>query len=130
MRIELYTLVDITPTGVRHANGNNTKFLQQSNYNTILQTLSLTSNIKPSTIDQHYDNINPLKFGDKFRNRQKYWYGVFESEYDSAVTEEILLTNFNMIPVITNLTETAKIDPAVIDTLDNNRKNIIFNLVY
>ena len=130
MRIELYTLIDITPTGVMHADGNHKQFLQQSNYNTIIQTLSLTANINPVTVEQHHDNINPLGFGNKFRNKQKYWYGVFESEYQFAVTEEILVKNFNMIPIITNLNETAKITPAVIEPLDSNLKNIIFNLVY
>lgn len=130
MRIELYTLVDITLTGVRHANGNNTKFLQQSNYNTILQTLSLTTNIQPISIAEHYDNINPLGFGSKFRNRHKYWYGVFESAYESTVTRDILHQNFNLIPIIINLTETAKIEPSVIEPTDEQRQNIIFNLVY
>ena len=45
MQVEIYTLIDITNTGIRHADGDNKKFQQQANLNTIIQTVSLTTNV-------------------------------------------------------------------------------------
>ena len=129
MQVEIYTLIDITNTGVRHADGDTTKFQQQSNYNTVIQTVSLTTNIIPKKTIIKHENINGLGFGSSFRNRHKFWSVVFETENSSVLDLKILKDNFHLVPIIIQLEETGKIIQPIFDTVDVTSCNIIFNLV-
>ena len=129
MQVEIYTLIDITNTGVRHADGDNKKFQQQANLNTIIQTVSLTTNVYLRNTYSKKENINPHKFGSKYRNQQRYWIVKFETEVTGSFDLVTLKNNFNLVPIILGLDETVKIEQPVFHTQDKQHCNIIFNLV-
>ena len=128
MRVTVYTLIDITNTGVVHAAGIEKDYQQHSNYNTVIQTVSLTTNLAPTTVTIKHENINGIGFGSKYRNTQKYWIAEFNIEQENSVTLPILLQNFKYVPVITGLDETVKIDRPVFIPDDTKFCNVFFNL--
>lgn len=128
MKVTVYTLVDITNTGVVHATGIEKDYQQHSNYNTVIQTVSLTTNVEPTTVTIKHNNINGIGFGSKYRNTQKYWMAEFNIEQENSITLPILLQNFNYVPVITGLDETVKIDKPLFLPNDPKLCNVFFNL--
>lgn len=111
---ELLTLVDITATGVVRNNGNNDlERNQQRNFETVIQILSLRTQphiIKPPEL---CNRMYFHKFGDMYLEEQhKVWSLPFTADYPQAYANEIspvgnLLKDFEEIPIITGLTETA-----------------------
>tara|TARA_Y100000114_G_scaffold156215_1_gene182662 strand:+ start:653 stop:1048 length:396 start_codon:yes stop_codon:yes gene_type:complete len=129
MQVEIYTLIDITDTGVKHADSDTKKFQQQANLNTVIQTVSLTTNVYLKKTYSTTLNINALHFGSKYRNKQKCWIAKFEPEVTGSFDLDILKNNFNLVPIILGLDETVKVDQPVFYTTDEQHCNIIFNFV-
>lgn len=115
---QLFTLVDITATGVVRSNGDrDLERNQQRNFETVLQVLSLRTQphiIKfPETIqvDEHH---GVQWFGEMYRGQpQTVWYMYFTADHPGAYdTEEGVLAglykDFEQVPIITNLSETAR----------------------
>ena len=112
-----YTLIDITATGVRRDNTNQEiERNQQRNWETILQCISLRAtpvNIQPP-VEGIVSNLNVLKFGDFYQGEhQKFWTWTWATE--TAEVYDLpekplggLLQDFEQVPVVTGLTETAK----------------------
>jgi len=128
MKFELKTIVDITETNARRGTGDNFAFKQQSNFQTVLQTLTLRANITYE-ISPRLEEVSVGKLGlcDKYKGKQMLWTFDFEVEQENALTTDMLYTDFDLIPIITGLTETAKIDKALFRTSQQER-NIIFNV--
>ena len=121
-RITLYTLVDITNTNARRTQ-DMFKYQQQQNYQSVIQTLSLRANPLnvgiPKIIegkDLHFGNITEWNH---------VWELNFELGYASGISIQTLVEDFNLVPVITGLNESVTIDPAIFDTVTEN-KNIKF----
>ena len=72
------------------------------------------------------DDAKLLGFGSNFKGVHTYWEFEFEIEYEGGLDTEMLVSDFNLVPVITGLNETAKINISVFDTKDAKRKNILF----
>ena len=128
MRFKLYTLVDITETGARR--GEDPKqHRQQQNYLTVIQTIGLRVNptyVKSPTVIADI----PSKFGlgTKFKTKQNIWEYTFDIEYAGALDIETLVNDFDLIPIITDLNETATFDNAHFLTKDPAICNIIFEV--
>ena len=119
---KLATLVDITSTGVVRSNGTplmNFKRNQQRNFETVLQVLSLrTQPHIPQSPHATIDNIGKSQvvnwFGETYQNQnQTVWLFYFTAEHPSAYdtndgTLKGLFTDFEKVPIITGLNETAK----------------------
>jgi len=127
MKITLYTLIDITESGQRRG-ADKVAVGQQSNYDTLIQVIGLRSNLEPNSIIQHKDNISKLGFGTKYKGVQNYWEFVFEVP-DGATSNKFLENDFDLVPIITSLTETAKINISVFKTKDDAERNIVFKYV-
>jgi hypothetical protein len=128
MRIKLYTLVDITETGARRSDDAKL-FRQQQNFLTVMQTIGLRVNpiyIKPPSLT----NTTPKMYnlGTSYKGNHNIWEYVFEIEHEGALSEEILINDFNLIPIIDQLTETVKFDNAVFITKNPNLNNIYFEI--
>ena len=122
MTFRLLTLVDITPTGVLRNNSNDhsmqLKRNQQRNFETVLQVLSLRTqpHITRWSCDPHKFDANRIKqvFGETFHNtEQNVWALYFTADHPLAYNTpdgELcgLLGDFEQVPIITGLTETAK----------------------
>jgi len=124
MNYRLLTLVDITETGQHH--GPDEKSVsQQANYNTVIQVLGLRANPTPhKTVSHHSGSINSLGFGTAYKGKQRYWECEFAIEYGEVPIEH-MLEDFNLVPVITGLDETAKLDIPIFSSHDPKTKNII-----
>ena len=128
MRFKLYTLVDITETGARR--GEDPKLhRQQQNYLTVMQTIGMRVNptyVKPP----HTINDIPSKYnlGSKYKTKQSIWEYTFDIEFDNALDIDTLINDFDLIPIITQLDETAKFENAHFITKNTVLTNISFQL--
>ena len=126
MKFRLITLVDITETGARF-NKNDPAWHQQQNFITVMQTIGLRVNI-------HYDRapevsktqVKDLGFGSQFKGSQKVWTFEFATDFENALDMDMLLSDFDIIPIITGLEESAKFENPVFKTSDPTQKNIVF----
>lgn len=53
----------------------------------------------------------------------------FTVEYQDALTMEMLLEDFDLIPFIANLEETAKFDKPIFRTKDIENCNVVFDFI-
>ena len=128
MRFKLYTLVDITETGARR--GEDPKLhRQQQNYLTVMQTIGLRVNPTYVKSPQVIEDI-PSKYnlGSKYKNKQSIWEYVFDIDYDGALDIDTLQNDFDLIPIITDLDETAKFENAHFITKKSDVCNIFFEV--
>lgn len=110
-----YTLVDITATGVtRYRPEQEHQRNQQRNWETILQTIGLRTQpmmIKGPAVTES-NLADGWEFGETYQGRHKIWIWTFGIEhedvfgtYDDPTIS--LLKDFEQVPVITGLDETA-----------------------
>lgn len=125
MRFTIKTLVDITKTNARRGED---KLLvnQQANYNTLFQTIGLRVNAEPVSLTDSVYNISKENFGDSYKGKQRVWEFIFDNPYEGALTEEMLIQDFNLIPIIDGLNDTASFAAPVFYTDHPNNTNIIF----
>ena len=129
MRFKALSLIDITKTGVsRNKDAEDQKAVAQfANYMTVENCLQLRSNIKILTAPKgKIMDISNLKFGDNYRGEQNVWTAVFEPEFPDAVNIESLKEDFDLIPMLTGLDESIKINTGVIRTNDEDYTNMLF----
>lgn len=127
MKFIVETLIDITETGARKGQ-EKLPYNQQQNYQTLIQTIglrvNLTANKKPTIVTK-----SAKEFGTRYVGEQKIWVFTFDVDYEGALTLDILENDFDLVPIITNLNESVKINTSVFRTKDSKEKNIIFKLV-
>jgi hypothetical protein len=131
MNYKLYTLVDISHTGQkRYEHGKESAWQKEQNFNTMLQTLGLRSNI-------HYD-ISPqlLEVGGRLvgfdtdeviRVWRFDWYTEQDLYSKDGDPVAFLKQDFNLIPYINGLDELLDQKIPVFTTRDPG-KNIVFFL--
>ena len=128
MRIMITTVVDITETNARR--GDDKRHVnQQANYHTLIQTIGLRVNINPISCEQQVSNIDKFGFGSSIKGKQRYWEFMFEVDYEDALSLDMLVSDFDLVPIITGLDETAKITNNVFRTGHPNDTNIVFEIV-
>lgn len=131
MHYKLYTLVDITHTGqYRNESGKEIARLKEQNFNTVLQTLGIRSNI-------HYTN-NPTMIevsgnvvGFDTDDIIRVWRFDFYTERDHLYENDndpiwFLKHDFNLVPYISGLDELMEQNYAVFIT-EGEGKNIVFH---
>ena len=131
MIYNLYTLVDITHTGQYRAEpGKEVARWKEQNFNTIIQTLGIRSNI--------FFNVNPVMIevkgkvvGFNTNDIIRVWRFDFESERDFVYEKDgdpvgFLKDDFNLVPYINGLDELMEQKYAVFVT-EGKGKNIVFN---
>jgi len=129
MRFKLYTLVDITETGARR--GEDPKLhRQQQNFLTVMQTIGLRVNPTYVKSPQVIEDI-PSKYnlGSKYKTKQSIWEYVFDIDYEDGLDLDTLASDFDLIPIITGLDETATFDNAHFLTKNVTNSNIYFEIV-
>jgi hypothetical protein len=126
MRFTIHTLIDITQTGARR--GEDTYLYgQQQNFLTLLQTLSLRSN--PISITKPVCAKTKLErygFGTAYRGVHRVWNVMCEFEYEDQHSTELMLLDFDFVPIVAGLDETARPKAAALLTRDIEYKNIVF----
>ena len=131
MRFMILTLVDITQTNARRADGDKFAYSQQQNYNTLVNTMGLRTNILPlSDIKIEDRELEPNEFGKAYSGTHRVWSFPFEVEAEDSLTIEMLEQDFDLVPVITNLNETVKINNNVFRTNGAKDNNIRFITIH
>lgn len=126
MRFQLLTLVDITRTNARRGDD---PYLQkqQQNYLTALQTISLRANpIINSVPVCEEKSIKGLGFGSSYAGKQRVWRLNFAFESDEQHNLDYLVQDFNYVPIINNLDESAIFKDAAFITTSKENTNIVF----
>ena len=128
MRFKLYTLVDITETGARRSEDPKL-FRQQQNFQTVMQTIGLRVNPTYITSPQVINDV-PSKYnlGSKYKTKQNIWEYAFDIEYTEGLDVDTLLNDFNLIPIITGLDETATFENAHFLTKNTTNSNLYFKI--
>ena len=128
MRFRIYTVVDITETNARRSD-NKKEYSQQTNLNTVMQTVGLRVNFEPVYTETTVADITELGFGETIKGKQRYWEFCFDVEYEGALSVDMMLNDFDLIPVITELDETVHNHNKIFRTTCPNDRNIIFEIV-
>jgi|TARA_B110000240_G_C13489073_1_gene448779 hypothetical protein len=115
----LHSLVDITKTDQLHnTDGNDISRDQHRNYQTLIQTLGLRT--QPTIINEPrvsvVENLRGIHhgFGESYKGSHSVWTVKFSVEYTDVFRDEdgndigYLEEDFNQVPVISMLTETAR----------------------
>lgn len=128
MRFKLHTLVDITETGARRSEDPK-QFRQQQNFQTVMQTIGLRVNpIYVKSPEVIKDLPSKYHLGSKYKTKQNIWEYVFDIEYEDGLDIDTLVNDFNLIPIITDLDETAKFENAHFVTKNTDVCNIFFEV--
>lgn len=122
------TLVDITQTNATR-NDEKERVLQQANYNTVIQVLGLRVNIVPIACTSRISDMDRMytPMGTNFSGKQRVWEFIFEVDYEGATSIEIMQEDFDFIPIITELQETASNNNKVFNTRSKTECNITFD---
>ena len=110
-----YSLVDITATGVVHAEpANEFQRNQQRNWETVLQAIGLRAQPLhmqgPECIEADVDRFD---FGEFYQGQHKIWVWTFDVEHNGVFAKDgnsiaLLEHDFDKVPVTTYLSETAR----------------------
>lgn len=127
MRVIITTVIDITETNARKHDDNLLR-QQQANYLTVLQTVGLRVQLTPIECKTHVGDVSSLGFGSSIQDKQRYWTFEFTYDQEGAVTLKTLVNDFDLVPVITGLKDTANITNSAFRTKHQADRNIIFKL--
>jgi hypothetical protein len=116
-RYQIVTLVDITRTNPTRSETDQHLLGQQANFNTLLQSIGLRSNIEWS-IDP-VESAGSLPF--PLEGKANYWTWTFEVEREEVFTKDedpvgLLLDDLHGVPIIGQLNNSVDIDPPVFQT--------------
>lgn len=132
--IVAYTLIDITNTGQLHRprTPNQIKLRnQQRNFETFLQCVSMRS--QPFDISQpllYQGPVNSIGFGSYYMGSMGFEYKVWSFQFaveNFEYTHEIIQDDFDMVPIITGLDETAPMDSLI--RTKGSKANTFFKVV-
>ena len=102
---------------------------QQANYNTVVQTAGLRVNPMPIALESKVGVVDGIGFGSSIKDKQRYWVFTFQHEFENALNLDQLKDDFDLVPVITGLDETALINNSAFRTKDSVETNIVFKFV-
>lgn len=126
MKFRVHTLVDITESGARRGEDAH-EVSQQQNFLTFLQTLGLRANPTVTTSPISVKGgAKRYGFGDKYKGTHRIWTFDFDVEFEGGLSVEMLQEDFDLVPVITNLNETAKNEDGVFRSKSAYDNNIVF----
>lgn len=129
----IQTLVDITETGQRRKEpGREIDYAQHQNFTMLMQAIGMR-------VNPHYANeprvrsdvVDEYGFGSAYKGNHNIWTFKFSIEYADGYTDAtgnsagLLIDDLNFIPMIVQLTETAELDRALLDTKSEQYKNTI-----
>jgi len=130
----IHTLIDITKTNVCRIDTAESSMVlkhnQQRNFDTYLQAC----NLRTQTFDIANPATNFVKvdklFGQLYKGRQKVWSFYFGVEQPACLQSSmsefgLLRGDLHGVPIITNLTETVKLNGPFIQTIGYNTNTII-----
>ena len=120
-RYRITTLVDITRTQPHRSETDKLKLSQQSNFNTLLQTIGLRSNVTWANDPKKHTGALPYNIGGK----ASHWIWEFDVERDDVFLEgndpvALLIKDMQGVPIIAELEDSVDLSPAVFQTVGAN----------
>ena len=120
-RYKIITLIDITRSHPTREETDRILLGQQANFNSLLQAIGLRSNVEWSKDPTKHTGALPDSLGGK----ATHWIWEFECERDEVFLHNndhvfLLVQDLNRVPVVTNLTNSADIEPAAFQTQGAN----------
>lgn len=129
MRFKLHTLVDVTPTNARRGQEALLQN-QQANFNTIVNTIGLRTNASEYNVSVEKQDIKKFNFGSNYTGKHNVWTVEFFVEAQDSTNLKFMNEDFDLVPIITGLNETANLDKDMFVTLSNHgRTNIFFEKI-
>lgn len=128
--MKVLSLIDITETKKRRNNSSDQVAIgQQANYMTFVQTLMLRINVlceEPVAVEYSAKEFKELGFGAEYTGKHTVWeVKCSTDEYQYFPPIEALEEDFDLVPTVSGLNETIKINNNVFRTTPEAR-NIIF----
>lgn len=125
-RYKITTLVDITKSNANRSETDRIRLGQQANFNSLLQTIGLRSNV--SWVSDPKSETGTLP--DPFQGKAAYWLWEIDCERDDVFLKDedpvgLLKDDLHGVPVVNDLDNTADIDPSIFDTKTQNYNTII-----
>jgi len=118
----VYTLIDITDSGIVSPKVNANGFFQAQNLNTFIQSVSLRSQpVLSSVTILTAKDLSDYEFGSNFTGLHNVWVLKFASETADAWKKDnddvyFLKQDFDTMPIHVTLDETVVINPESVDT--------------
>jgi hypothetical protein len=118
MQYRIHTLVDITNTGqYRNETGKERARLQQQNFDTVINTIGMRSNIQYDYPPKVVIDI-PESYGMVGKSLQNIWIFDWRVEMEYLFLDKfddcaLLKKDFTLVPYIANLTETMDCQPTM-----------------
>lgn len=129
MKFEIKTLVDVTETNARKGE-DPLRTDQMANFNTLYNTIGLRTNPTNFVVSVEKINVKGLGFGSKHKGEHNVWTIEFDVEADESTNVDLMMNDFDMVPIISGLTETAKLEKDLFVTHSNHgNTNIIFKRI-
>ena len=128
-RYQIVTLVDITRTNPTRSETDQHALAQQANFNSLLQSIGLRSNVTWITDPKEHTGRLPAPSTGK----ANHWIWIFDIEREDTFLKDgnpvgLLLEDLHGVPIIDGLNNTAIIDPAAFQTQGDNANTWISEL--
>ena len=125
-RYRITTLVDITRSNPSRSEEDLVKIGQQSNFNSLIQSIGLRSNVEWNRDPE----ILAGRLPEPFQGKSTHWIWEFEVERERIFESNddpvgLLKEDLNGVPVVVGLRETAEIRPAVFQTKGEFQNTLI-----
>lgn len=116
-RYQLITLIDITRTGATKSNGNSHQLMQQSNFNSLRQSIELRSNVEWSSDPA----MSTGQLPNCIDGKATHWIWEFTVEREDVFLADanpvaLLMDDLHGVPIIADLENSVELDPAAIQT--------------
>ena len=116
-RYQLITLVDITRTNPTRSETDQHKLKQQANFDTLLQSIGLRSNVNWDTDPKESSGALPHPLNGK----ANYWSWIFEIEREDTFLKDgdpvgLLLDDLHGVPVVDGLNNSVELTPSAFQT--------------
>ncbi len=136
-QFRVLTLVDITETRQNRKEVNKElEYQQQQNFVTLLQAIGMRVNpLYDKSPKIFEEDVKAHKFGSAFKGKHTVWSWDFMIEYDGGFTDDtgdetgLLVSDLNLVPIITGLKESAKFAFSVFNTKSDADRNTYILLV-
>ena len=129
-----FTLIDITPTGqTTYLPTKELERNQQRNWETIQQIINLRTQTEIIKTDNFLADVSDYSFGINHKGKHNIWTFVFSVEHTDIYKDGpdifgLLKYDFKIIPVVTGLTETIKLEQPIFD-VSGPGNNIYFKSI-
>ena len=128
-RYQIITLVDITRSRADRSETNRIKIGQQSNFNSLIQTIGIRSNLSWTSDPKKHTGSLPYPL----EGKANHWIWEFDVEREDVFLKEndpvgLLMDDLHGVPIIDQLDESVDITPAAFRT-GKEKQNIWITII-